>query len=121
MGDINNAFETLERSLKKIGIVLIDEQEDIKNGKPSQVIALTRKVLLSTSTAVAKQMLLKGCPSHATDKKLAIAAFDVLRDSKLAPNISIDQFFSQVMTSSVFRDRYFSNFSFFLRVLFITS
>ncbi len=98
MGDINNAFETLERSLKKIGIVLIDEQEDIKNGKSTQIIALVRKILISTSTVVAKQMLLKGCPSHATDKKLAIAAFDVLRDSKQAPNISIDQFFNQVYT-----------------------
>lgn len=96
MGDVNNAFETLERSLKKIGIVLIDDHDEIKNGKPSQIIALVRKILLSTSTVVAKQMLLKGCPSHATDKKLAITAFDVLRESKQAPNISVDQFFSQV-------------------------
>ncbi len=96
MGDINNAFETLERALKKIGIVLIDDHDDIRNGKPSQTIALVRKVLLSTSTAVAKLMLLKGCPSHATDKKLAITAFDILRESKQSPNISVDQFFSQV-------------------------
>lgn len=96
MGDVNNAYETLERSLKKIGIVLIDDQEDIKNGKPSQIIGLVRKILLATSTIVTKQMLLKGCPSHATDKKLAITAFDILREIKRPPSISVDQFFSQV-------------------------
>lgn len=97
MGDLNNAFETLERALKKVGIILIDDHEDIRNGKPSQIIALVRKLMLSTSTSVAKQMLLKGCPSHATDKKLAITAFDILRENKQAPNISVDQFFSQVL------------------------
>lgn len=96
MTDIHNAYEQLERSLKKVGLQLVDDAQDLKTGKPYQFVALLRKLLIGTSTVVAKQLLGRGCPSHASDKKLVITAFDILRDAKQAPTISVEQFFNPV-------------------------
>lgn len=97
MTEINNYFEALERSLKKISIILIDDFEEIKKGFPGPTISLIRKLLFHTSTIVMKNMLLRSVASHVTDKKLVIATFDLLRETiKHSPGITIDQFFSNV-------------------------
>ncbi len=95
--NINNHFENVERALKKLSIFVVDEFDEIKRGNPTPIIALMRKLLFSTSTIVMKQLLLRGCASHVTDKKFVIASFDLLRDTiKYSPAITIDQFFSLV-------------------------
>jgi hypothetical protein len=100
MNEINNYFETLERSLKKISIILIDDFEEIKKGTPGPIIALIRKLLFSTSTIVMKNMLLRGIASHVSDRKLVVATFDLLRETiKHSPPITIDQFFSSGFAS----------------------
>lgn len=43
-------------------------------------MALIRKLLFDTSTAVMKFMLLRGCPSHSSDKKVILSTFDFLRE-----------------------------------------
>jgi hypothetical protein len=97
MSDANSCFENLERNLKKISIVLIDDFEEIKKGTPGPVISLIRKLLFNTSTVMMKSMLLRGVASHVPDKKLIIATFDLLRETvKYSPQITIDQFFSTV-------------------------
>ena len=98
MADVNNYFESLERALRKISIVLVDDYEEIKKGMPGPTISLMRKLIFNTSTIVMKNMLLRGVASHVTDKKLVIAAFDLLRETiKHSPGITVDQFFSSVM------------------------
>jgi hypothetical protein len=100
MNEINNYFETLERSLKKISIILIDDFEEIKKGTPGPIIALIRKLLFSTSTIVMKNMLLRGIASQVSDRKLVVATFDLLRETiKHSPPITIDQFFSSGFAS----------------------
>lgn len=97
MGDVNNHYESLDRSLKKIGMVLVDDLGLLRNGKASQCLDLLRRLLLTTSVTVAKQLLSRGCPSHATDKKLVSAAFELLRDrAKFIPSLTVDQFFKEV-------------------------
>jgi hypothetical protein len=101
MGDVNNHYEALDRSLKKLGIVLVDDLGLLRNGKASQCVDLLRKILLGTSVPVAKMLLQRGCPSHATDKKLVSAAFDLVRDKvKFLPSLTVDQFFKEVRTVS---------------------
>jgi hypothetical protein len=99
-GDANCCFETLERNLKKISIILVDDFEEIKRGTPGPVMSLIRKLLFNTSTVVMKSMLLRGVASHVPDKKLVTATFDLLRETiKHSPAITVDQFFSQVIFS----------------------
>jgi len=91
-------FENLERALKKLSMVLVDDFEEIKKGTTTPTIALMRKLMFTTSPVVMKNLLLRGCASHVTDRKLVVAAFDLLRETiKYSPGISIDQFFTQVM------------------------
>jgi len=95
MSDINNFYEKLDRSLKRLQIILVDDFEEIKRGSPAPTVALIRKLLFNTSTIVMKYMLLRGCPSHVSDKKVVISLFDLLRETvKFSPSITIDQFFS---------------------------
>ena len=102
MGDVNNHYEALDRSLKKIGIVLVDDLGLLRNGKSAQCIDLLRKLLLCTSTTVAKQMLLRGCASHSSDKKLVSTAFDLARDKvKYSPTLTAEQYFKEVRYKSV--------------------
>lgn len=97
MGDVNNHYDTLDRSLKKLGIVLVDDLGLLRNGKASQCVDLLRKLLLGTSVPLAKMLLQRGCPSHATDKKLVSAAFELVRDKvKFLPSLTVDQFFKEV-------------------------
>jgi hypothetical protein len=93
--NIQHYFEKLDRGLKRLGIVLVDDFEEVKKGVAAPIVALVRKLLFNTSTIVMKYMLLRGCPSHVSDKKVAIALFDLLRETvKYSPPISIDQFFT---------------------------
>lgn len=102
MTDINNYFETLERSLRKISIILVDDFEEVKKGMPGPIVSLIRKLLFNTSTIVMKNMLLRGIASHVSDKKLVIATYDLLRETiKHSPGITVDQFFSPVSYSYV--------------------
>lgn len=95
--NIQHYFEKLDRSLKRLGIVLVDDFEEVKKGVPAPIVALVRKLLFNTSTIVMKYMLLRGCPSHVSDKKVVISLFDLLRETvKYSPPISIDQFFNTV-------------------------
>lgn len=97
MTDINNFYEKLDRSLKRLQIILVDDFEEIKRGSPAPIVALIRKLLFHTSTIVMKYMLLRGCPSHVSDKKVVISTFDLLRETvKYSPSITIDQFFNTV-------------------------
>lgn len=97
MLDTTSHYETLDRSLKRIGIILIDDHGLLKQGKSTQCIVLLRKILLFTSSTVEKQMLLRGCPTHAPDKRLVSTAFDLLREKiKFSSPISVDQFFKEV-------------------------
>lgn len=98
MGDINNHYDSLDRALKKIGIVLVDDLGLLRHGKASQCLDLLRKLLLGTSVALSKQLLQRGCPSHATDKKLVSSALDLVRDKvKFMPSLTVEQFFKEVM------------------------
>lgn len=118
MSDLNNYFETLERSLKRISIVLIDDFEEIKKGNPIPIIALMRKILFSTSTIVMKHMLLRGCPSHTPDRKFVISVFDLLRETiKHQPAITLDQFFALVITLINFLCIFILIYNSFYRVL----
>lgn len=95
--DINNYFNKLERALRKLSIIVIDDFDEIKRGNPLPVVALMRKLLFSTSTVVMKQLLLRGCASHISDRKVVVSAFDLLRDTlRHSSPISVDQFFSMV-------------------------
>lgn len=95
--NIQHYFEKLDRGLKRLGIVLVDDFEEVKKGVAAPIVALVRKLLFNTSTIVMKYMLLRGCPSHVSDKKVVIALFDLLRETvKYSPPISIDQFFTSV-------------------------
>lgn len=95
--DIASAFELMDRAVKRLCINIVDDFEELKRGTPRPMVALLRKLLFYTSTLVMKQMLLRGCPSHVSDKKVVIATFDLLREQmKFSPTITIDQFFSQV-------------------------
>eukprot|EP01039_Chlorochromonas_danica_P007120 gene7120-7873_t len=93
--DINNYFNKLERALRKLSIIVIDDFDEIKRGNPLPIVALMRKLLFSTSTVVMKQLLLRGCASHISDRKVVVSAFDLLRDTlRHSSPISVDQFFS---------------------------
>ena len=97
MGDATNHYETLDRSLKKIGIILVDDSGFLRNGKSLACVDLLRKLLLSTSVPTAKLLLQRGCPSHAPDRKLVAAAFELVRDKvKFLPSLTVDQFFKEV-------------------------
>jgi hypothetical protein len=97
MGDVNNHYEALDRSMKKLGIVLVDDLGLLRNGKAAQCVHLLRKLLVGTSIVVAKLLLQRGCPSHASDKKLVSAAFELVRDkAKFMPSLTVDQFFKEV-------------------------
>lgn len=99
MSDLSHHYEALDRALKRIGIILIDDHGHLRSGKSAQCIALLRKILLFTSSVLAQQMLLRGCPSHAPDKRLVISAFDLVREKiKYSPSITVDQFFKEVRT-----------------------
>jgi hypothetical protein len=98
MGDVNNHYESLDRSLKKIGLILVDDLGLLRNGKASQCIDLLRKLLLCTSPIIAKQMLLRGCATHSSDKKLVNAAFELVRDkAKFSPTVTVEQFCKEVL------------------------
>lgn len=98
MGDLNSHYEALDRSLRRIGIVIVDDNDRLRNGKPAQCIDLLRRLLYFTSTSVAKVLLTRGCPSRAPDMRLVISAFDLVRDvMKFSPSISPDQFTKQVI------------------------
>ena len=100
MTDNTSAFEKMERAVKRLSIHIVDEFEEIKRGTARPLVALLRKLLFYTSTLIMKQMLLRGCPSHVSDKKVVIATFDLLREHmKFSPGITIDQFFTQVSIS----------------------
>jgi hypothetical protein len=97
MDVVTNSYETLERGLRRLSIVILDEQQDLRRGMPGPLVALMRKLLFQTSVAIMKTMLLRGCASHVSDKKVVIAVFDLLREEmKFSPACSIDQFFSPV-------------------------
>lgn len=97
MSDLSHHYEALDRALKRIGIILIDDHGHIRSGKSAQCVALLRKILLLTSSVLAQQMLLRGCPSHAPDKRLVISAFDLVREKiKYSPSITVEQFFKEV-------------------------
>lgn len=100
--NIQHYFEKLDRALKRLGIVLVDDFEEVKKGVAAPIVALVRKLLFNTSTIVMKYMLLRGCPSHVGDKKVVISLFDLLRETvKYSPPISIDQFFVTVSLYSL--------------------
>jgi len=100
MTDINNSYEALDRSLKKVGILLIDDKGHLRGGRSEQCVDLLRKICLHTSSVVAKQMLLRGCPTHAPDKRLIAAAFELARDkAKYSPSITVDQFLKEGFAS----------------------
>ena len=102
MGDVNNQYEALDRGLKKIGIFLVDDLSLLRNGKAMQCLDLLRKLLLQTSIILTKQILTRGCPSHASDKKLVTTAFDLVRDKiKFMPSITVDQFLKEVHNNIV--------------------
>ena len=102
MGDVNNQYEALDRGLKKIGIFLVDDLSLLRNGKAMQCLDLLRKLLLQTSIILTKQILTRGCPSHASDKKLVTTAFDLVRDKiKFMPSITVDQFLKEVYNNTV--------------------
>jgi hypothetical protein len=108
--DINNYYDKAERALKRLSIFVVDEYEEMKRGNPVPIVGLMRKILFSTSTTVMKQMLLRGCASHVSDKKFIIAVFDLLRDTvKHSPSITIDQFFTMVIVSNLILLRLYSN------------
>lgn len=93
--EIRNHFENLERALKRISIILVDDFDEIQRGSPGPCTSLIRKLLLGTSTAVMKSMLLRGIASHASDKKIILGAYDLLRESiKYSPSITTEQFLS---------------------------
>lgn len=95
--NIQHYFEKLDRALKRLGIILVDDYEEVKKGVSAPIVALVRKLLFNTSTIVMKYMLLRGCASHVSDKKVVISLFDLLRETvKYSPPISIDQFFTAV-------------------------
>ena len=95
--EIRNHFENLERALKRISIILVDDFDEIQRGSPGPCTSLIRKLLLGTSTAVMKSMLLRGIASHASDKKIILGAYDLLRESiKYSPSITTEQFLSSV-------------------------
>ena len=92
-----SSFENLERSLKRIGIILVDDHDYLRQGRPAQCIDLLRKLLLFSSSVVAKQLLLRGCPSHAPEKRVVTCAFDLVREKvKHFPAISTEQFCREV-------------------------
>jgi hypothetical protein len=103
MGDLvnlNNSHEAMERALKRLGIYIIDDTEEFRRGMPGPIVSLMRKLLFQTSVMVMKIMLLRGCPSQISDKKVVLAACDLLREQmKYNPVISVDQFFSAVSLS----------------------
>jgi hypothetical protein len=100
MSDLSHHYEALDRALKRIGIILVDDHGHLRSGKSAQCIALLRKILLFTSSVLAQQMLLRGCPSHAPDKRLVISAFDLVREKiKYSPSITVDQFLKEVRTA----------------------
>jgi hypothetical protein len=102
MGDVNNHYEALDRSMKKLGIVLVDDLGLLRNGKAAQCVHLLRKLLVGTSIVVAKLLLQRGCPSHASDKKLVSAAFELVRDKvKFMPSLTVDQFFKEVTSHTL--------------------
>ena len=99
--DVVNSYEYLERSLKKLSISIVDDQQELTRGLSGPIIALMRKLLFQTSVVVMKNMLLRGCASNISDKKVVLAVFDLLRDEvKYYPACSIDQFFTPVKIKS---------------------
>lgn len=97
MGDATNNYETLDRALKRIGIILVDDSGLLRNGKSSACVDLLRKLLLNTSVPMAKLLLQRGYPSQAPEKKLVSAAFELVRDKvKFMPSLTVDQFFKEV-------------------------
>ncbi|KAJ1443759.1 Centrosomal spindle body, CEP44-domain-containing protein [Ochromonadaceae sp. CCMP2298] len=100
MSDINNSYETLDRALKKIGLVLVDDHGLLRAGKPTACLDLLRRLMLHSSPLVAKQMLMRGCPSHSADKRLIAAAFELARDkAKYSPSITVDQYLREGFAS----------------------
>ncbi len=98
--NLNNSYEAMERALKRLGVFIVDDTEEIRRGMPGPLVALMRKLLFQTSVMVMKIMLLRGCPSHITDKKVVLAVCDLLREQmKYNPVISIEQFFTPVWGS----------------------
>ena len=55
-----NSLERLDRSLRRLGIIVQDSDGVLKKGKTAGCLQLLRRLLFATSPVVEKQMQLKG-------------------------------------------------------------
>jgi len=95
--DLNQQYSLLDKALKKISIVLVDEFEEIQNGSCQALLIILRKLLFSTSTVIAKTMKSIKCTNKMDDLKVVLSFFSYSRDIiKFSPGVSVDQFFSKV-------------------------
>ena len=95
---IKNNYEKLDRALRKIGISLTDENNELKTGGSIPCMSLVRKIVLSSSSEVAHKISMKNCTVQSSDRKVLLSTFEMMREFlKYSPPISIDQFFAPVI------------------------
>ena len=95
IGDLKNSTELFNRWLKVVGVPKAEYQNF--NGHPAQCVLLLKCMLLTMHPDVINEMSVRGCNLSSRDKKIVIAAFDILRDyNRLSPSITIEQFMTKV-------------------------
>lgn len=99
IGDIKNSYANLERSLRGIdgmAQVLKESEFGIKSGHPGECVKVLRLLVFTTARDLANHMVARGCSSTSGDKKVVLITFDFLREMKINPIISTEQFLSKV-------------------------
>lgn len=101
--EFTQQYQLFAQSLKKVFIVIVDEHESIKSGDCQGFMMILRKLLFSTSSVIINVLQTRSCTIALNDLKTVIAFFEFLRDIVKKPaGISIDQWFSQVISTSWF-------------------
>lgn len=96
VGDSNNMWITLERSAKRAGVPL-HEFPLLRNGDPGQCVELLKFLLFFMSREVAADMIARKCTEHSPDKRIVLAAFDLIREAmKVSPGLTVEQFMGNV-------------------------
>lgn len=91
--DVMNAYRLLERSLKACSIRIRDFEPNVSDGDGVAYAKILRILLLQSCRDVALMMLERnGLSANSSDRRIVLSAFDLLRENRMAPSISAEQF-----------------------------
>ena len=81
-GDLKNNYGILERNLRGLQFSRTEYEwylRELQDGSPKACVSLLKRLLLFTMREVEMQMTLRNVNDHSKDKRVVLAAMDVLR------------------------------------------